>query len=426
MQILTDKSVRALVPKEGKQYSISDYGTGSVRGLSILISPGGTKVFYFRYKTPARKTKRIKIGTYPSTGLGDARKKAREYKQNHEYGKDLAKICSRSQLAKREIQTISDLWAEYHIDALQRKKSAKFENQMWHKHVEKQLGSLDIRSFTRDTLMDFLVPFRREHSPSLGARIQALLSQLGGYAVERRVLEFSPAYQLGKKKPLPSNKRFLTRFELAVFWNSLSDDEILTKSKVSHSLAIALKLVLCTAARRGEVAGMEWNEIDYVNQTWVIPADRTKNGRSHVIPLSETIMQILTNVKSVSRKPNSRFLFPGRRSEAATIGNGHIRGDAPTRACARLCEVLIAEYDIEKFSPHDLRRSCATYMARDLKVDRFTISQILNHTSDKGGGGAATGIYARYDYLEEKKQAICAWTDYIQKNAMSQQLAISA
>jgi len=225
---------------------------------------------------------------------------------------------------------------------------------------------------------------------------------------------------------LPSSKRFLSRFELAVFWNALSNERILNKSKVSPSLAIALKLLLCTAARRGEVAGMEWNEIDYVNQTWVIPADRTKNSRAHVIPLSETIMDILAKVKTVSRKPNSRFLFPGRRGEAATIGRGHIRGDAPTRACARLCEVLIAEYDIEKFSPHDLRRSCATYMARDLKIDRFTISQILNHTSDKGGGGAATGIYARYDYLDEKKHAISAWTDYVQKNAMSQQMAISA
>ena len=418
MTILTDKSIRALAPKVGKQYSISDTGTGSVRGLSLMVNPGGTKVFYFRYKTLARKTKRIKLGSYPSTGLSDARKKSRDYKKEIDDGADLAIHNSRSNLAKRDIQTISDLWAEYHIDALPRKKSAKFENGMWHKHVEKALGPLDVRSFTRDILIAFLVPFRRNHSPALGARVQALLSQLGGYAVERRVLEFSPAYQLGKKKPLPSNKRFLSRFELAVIWNSLSNDEILTKSKVSPSLAISLKLLLCTAARRSEVAGMEWNEIDYVNQTWIIPSDRTKNGRSHVIPLSETIMDILATVKSVSRKPNSRFLFPGRRGEAATLGRGHIRGDAPTRACSRLCEVLMAESDIEKFSPHDLRRSCATYMARDLKVDRFTISQILNHTSDKGGGGAATGIYARYDYLDEKKQAICAWTDYILKNSL--------
>jgi len=65
-------------------------------------------------------------------------------------------------------------------------------------------------------------------------------------------------------------------------------------------------------------------------------------------------------------------------------------------------------------------------MARDLKIDRFTISLILNHTSDKGGGSAATGIYARYDYMDEKKAALEAWTDYIQKNSMSLKLHQSA
>ena len=426
MRSLTDKTIRALAPKKGEQYSTSDNGTGSVRGLSLMVNPGGTKVFYFRYKTPARITKRIRIGSYPGTGLSDARKKCRDFKKEIDDGTDLATLSSRSQLAKRDIHTISELWAEYHIDALLRKKSAKFENQMWHKHVEKHLGTLDVRSFTRDTLIDFLIPFRRKHSPSLGARVQAILSQLGGYAVERRVLEFSPAYQLGKKKPLPSNKRFLSRYELAVFWNALSDDVILKNAKISPSLSIALKLILCTGARRGEVAGMEWSEIDYVNQTWIIPAERSKNGRAHVLPLSKFIMDILSQVRSVSHRPNSRFVFPGRRSEAVTIGRGHIRGDAPTRACARLCEVLASEYDTEKFSPHDLRRTCATCMARDLKIDRFTISLILNHTSDKGGGSAATGIYARYDYMDEKKAALEAWTDYIQKNSMSLKLHQSA
>jgi len=100
----------------------------------------------------------------------------------------------RTNLSKRTIHTISDLWAEYHIDALPRKKCANFENNLWHKHVEEHLGPIDVRSFSRDVLMDFLLPFRRKYSPALGARVQSLLSQLGGYAVERRLIEFSPAY----------------------------------------------------------------------------------------------------------------------------------------------------------------------------------------------------------------------------------------
>jgi len=57
-------------------------------------------------------------------------------------------------------------------------------------------------------------------------------------------------------------------------------------------------------------------------------------------------------------------------------------------------------------------------MARSLKIDRFIISQILNHRSDKGGAGAVTSIYARYDYLEEKKEALEAWSEFIKNNAL--------
>lgn len=83
----------------------------------------------------------------------------------------------------------------------------------------------------------------------------------------------------------------------------------------------------------------------------------------------------------------------------------------------------MTEFDIEKATPHDLRRTCGTYMASDLKVDRFIISQILNHKSDKGGGSAVTAIYARYDYFDEKKQALMSWAKYIEENSANYQLA---
>lgn len=423
MKNITDKNIRALSPIKGKQYAVSDTGTGSVRGLSIMINPGGTKVFYFRYKTPARKTKRIKLGSYPSLGLSHARKKAREFKQKIDNGEDLEVGALRSKLANREIQTISDLWKEYHIDALTRKKSARAENQLWNKHIEPHLGPIDVRSFKRSLLMDFLVPYRREHSPALGAKIQALLSQLGSYGVERRVLEFSPAYQLGKKKPLPTCQRYLSRFELGIFWQALSDQTTLSKAKVSEPLAIILKILLLTGARRTEVVGMQWGEIDYLNQTWHLPKERSKNGKAHAVPISEPFLELLRRAKSISRRPNSKFVFPSQRSEKASVGPGHMRRDAATRACTKIIYTLMMDFDIEKATPHDLRRTCGTYMASDLKIDRFIISLILNHRSDNGGGSAVTATYARYDYFDEKKQALFSWAEYIEKNSEIYQLA---
>lgn len=322
MKNLTDKNIRALSPIKDKQYAVSDTGTGCVRGLSVMINPGGTKVFYFRFKTPARKTKRIKLGSYPSLSLSRARKKARDFKQKIDNGEDLEVSSMRSNLAKRDIHTISDLWKEYHVDALTRKKSAKAENQLWNKHIEPHLGPIDVRSFKRELLMDFLVPYRRAHSPALGAKIQALLSQLGGYAVERRVLEFSPAYQLGKKKPLPTRQRYLSRFELGIFWQALSNQELLLRAQVSEPLAIILKILLLTGARRSEVVGMQWSEIDYLNNTWHLPKERSKNGKANAVPVSEPFLELLHQAKKnhVGLIQDLSFLVRGLRKRQLVRG----------------------------------------------------------------------------------------------------------
>jgi integrase len=382
-----------------------------------MVNLGGSKIFYYRYRKPSGKQMRIKIGSYPATSLSKARQKALSFQMDIEEGNDPSNDNSISSLRKRNYHTLSELWDGYHKEALTRKKSAVNENQLWFKHLSDHFGDMDVRKFSRDAILDFLIPYRKNHSPALAVKIQALLSILGTFAVEQRVLEFSPAYQLGKQPKLPSTDRFLNRYELAVFWNALSDDVILKKATVSKPLALALKLALSTCARRTEIAGMEWSEIDFVDEIWTIPSNRTKNQRAHAIPLSEESISIIQSCRSVLRRKNSRFLFPGRRTEEMSIGPGHIRGDALTRACSRMCKILSEQYDLLKFTPHDLRRTGATYMARSLKVERFIISQILNHTSDKGGAGAATSIYARYDYLDEKKIALNAWSRFILENA---------
>ena len=413
MNTLTDRTIRALQPVSGKQITVSDKGTSGVRGLSIVVSYGGAKIFYFRYLAPTQKQKRFRIGEFPATSLANARQKAREFRQLIDSGDDPDVLNNKAILGKREVHTIGRLWKDYHQDALTRKKSAIFENQMWNKHLESFFGPLDIRHFTRDTLLDFLSPFRNKHSPAVGARVQAILSQLGNYAVERRVVQFSPAYQLGKKKTLPTRDRFLNRNELETVWRCLQDKDVLQQANVSRPLAICLQLILLTCVRRAEIAGISWEEIDLVDGLWTLNGSRTKNGRAHVIPISNPAHMLLDEAKQISRRPHSLFVFPGRRSEEASKGLGHIRPDAVSRACTRFHKVLEQTYDVKKFTPHDLRRTGATFMASTLKADRFTISQILNHASDHGGGASVTAVYARYDYLEEKTGTLVAWGELL-------------
>ncbi len=414
MKQLNERYIRSINIKEKKQVTLSDKGTSGVRGLSIVASYGGAKIFYFRYLSPSGKQIRMRIGEYPQTSLSEARTIAREYRKCLDNGEDPKSKNKRFENKARQYHNIGELWAEYHKQAKSIKKCADFENSLWNKHVASALNNIDLNHFNRDTILDFLIPFRNSHSPALGARIQALISQLGAFAVEQRVAEYSPAYQLGKKKPLPSNDRYLDTHELTTFWNILYDPKLLAQARVSKPLALALVIALSTCARRAEVASMRWRDIDFESQCWTIPASITKNGKLHIVPISPLTREVLGMANKNSRRPGSPFVFPGRRREVMTKGAGHIKPDAITRACSRINKALLSQNLLsEKFSPHDLRRTGATYLASKLKVDRFIISQILNHSSDKGGGSSVTGIYARYDFLEEKKDALDRWSQYL-------------
>jgi hypothetical protein len=173
---LTDRYIAALKPSNKQRITISDRGTSGVRGLHLMVNIGGSKVFYFRYRTPAGKQKRIKIGSYPATSLIKARKKAISYQMEIDNGNEPSNDNAMSVLKRRKYHTISDLWDDYHQDALTRKKSAVDEKRMWHKHLEHHFGNMDIRKFTRETVLDFIIPYRKNHSPSLSAKIQAILT----------------------------------------------------------------------------------------------------------------------------------------------------------------------------------------------------------------------------------------------------------
>ena len=119
----------------------------------------------------------------------------------------------------------------------------------------------------------------------------------------------------------------------------------------------------------------------------------TKNGRPHTVPLCNAVLSIL---KAVPRL-HERFVFPARgRSTTCFSGFGKCK------------ERLDKELSIEPWRLHDLRRTAATGMAQ-LGVQPHIVECVLNHASGQLSGVA--GIYNRFDYLNEKRDALARWSD---------------
>jgi integrase len=177
----------------------------------------------------------------------------------------------------------------------------------------------------------------------------------------------------------------LTDAEIATVWRACGNDDF----------GRVVKLLLLTGARKKEIGGLSWAELDTDNGTWTLPAERAKNGRAHTLPLPPMAWSIIEEV-------------PHRASRDHLFGiwskDGFSNWDAKDAFDKSLGDT------VRPFDLHDLRRTVATGMA-DIGVQPHVIEQILNHVSGHRAGVA--GIYNRSSYEREVRAALALWTDHV-------------
>jgi integrase len=183
----------------------------------------------------------------------------------------------------------------------------------------------------------------------------------------------------------------LSEAELVEIWNACEDDDY---GRIVHLLVV-------TGQRRREIGDLAWPEIDREKRQIELPAERVKNGRPHLVPLSDEALRILAGVKQ--RK--DRDLVFGR-------GGGGFSGWS--KAKAELDQRIAAarkKAGIKKpMAPwvlHDLRRSFVTHLNENRLAAPHVIEAIVNHVSGHLAGVA--GTYNKALYLDERRGALEAW-----------------
>jgi integrase len=175
---------------------------------------------------------------------------------------------------------------------------------------------------------------------------------------------------------------------------------------------------MLTGQRRDEVAGLRRSELKENGSLWIIPAARTKNGTEHDVPLCTEAQLIIRNLPQMGEEgylftttgktPISGYSNAKERLDAVMLElakrDAELRGEAPDQV------------QIHPWRLHDLRRTVASGMAR-LGQPVHVIEAILNHRSGSISGVAA--IYNRYNYLNEKRQALEAWSSFAEGLAVS-------
>jgi integrase len=170
-------------------------------------------------------------------------------------------------------------------------------------------------------------------------------------------------------------------------------------------------MLILTAQRREEVAGMDWLELSQTDRLWTLPGSRTKNARPQLVPLSSAAIEILDGLAGDEGWPKGGLVF-------STTGRTPVSGF--TKPKRRIDDfVANAVPESPPWRVHDIRRTVATGLQR-LGV-RFEVTEaVLNHVS--GARGGIAGVYQRYDWAEEKRAALDAWSNHVLRAASGAEL----
>jgi integrase len=353
-------------------------------GLMLRIGPGGVKWSCIYRIKGDRKLFREQLGTYPSTSLADARQKTKEIRATAGKG-------TSPRGGSGDGMKVSKLLDEYESHpATQKMKSIDEHMRVLRKDLKRWEGKRVTDIKRRDVVL--LVDEIRPRGERIANVFQGNLVKLLGFAADRGIIDANPIAGLKKTVEHPRD-RVLSDDEIRTFWHALPDHD-LTPATVN-----ALRLILVTGQRPGEVVGMKWSEVD--GDTWTLPPARRKKIRGekmkpHVVPLSALAQQVLDDADN-----HGKYAFPGKQGRKGA-------GVDPATLSRALLRKL-PDMKLDPFTPHDLRRTCRTRLA-GLGIAPHVAEKVLGH---KLGGMLA--VYDQHDYLDERRQALDLWGKSLEK-----------
>jgi integrase len=367
-----DRFVRGLpAPPSGNRIHY-DRGKDAVKGFGVRVTTAGAKSFVLNY-TVAGRERRMTIGAYPAWTVAAAREQAKSLRRRVDVGEDPLE----EREAERAAPTVAELCDRYLAEHAARKRTGEGDWSMAERFVRPRLGSRKVGAITFDDLDGLHRRVTKENGPYTANRVAALLSKMFALSIRWRMRTDNPAKGIERNHE-ERRYRYLTGDELRRLTDALA-------AHPNQLAANAVRLLLLTGARRGEVLGATWDQFDLEVGVWVKPSSHTKQKREHRVPLSAPARQLLADMRTEAerrakeRQRNlSTYVFPAR------VGDGSMV-EIKT-AWAALCKAA----KIEGVRIHDLRHTYASVLA-SAGLSLPVIGALLGHTQP--------GTTARYAHL---------------------------
>ncbi|CAH1747502.1 conserved protein of unknown function [Thauera humireducens] len=397
---LTDVEIRSWI-SSGVPGTKSD-GDGLTFTMSAAQAKDRAASWVLRYRFGG-KARELTLGRYPEITLKRARELATSARARIQEGVDVAREKQLQNVERATAKTLRELSADY-IEKVFPRLAANTQKQR-RRHIQKiivpKLGTVLAKEVTPGDVVT-LIEGVGKNSINVAELVFTALSEIFKHGLARHAVTTNPCAGISVAaicgKPEPRRQRLkLSEAELRAMFAELST--------IGVQNALAVKILLATCVRLGELARAEWDHIDLEAQTWFVPDENSKTGKGFTIPLVPAVVDWLKELKELAC--GSRFVLPARQARR-TVNLG---GDAPFEQRAlnamlhKLCDRLDGK--VRRFTPHDLRSSARSHLGA-LGVNILIAERCLNHSL-----GGLVAVYDQHDYLDERRSALAVWTDFL-------------
>lgn len=385
---LTDTRLQRLQARE-RPYPSADGG-----GLYVEVQPTGKKV-WLMYRLGGRdaRKERVTLGEYPAHTIAQARMWREQCRALIAHGRSpaaakQAEKDARAARATDSVAAFADLWYD---DIVSRTNSVPRNiRRVLDKDVLPAIGEKPVADVTIQKVLAITDAVKARGADQMALQTRNVIKRLFAYAIARGKTRFNPAAAIEARFIATARRRdvALTQPEIGQLLRGIYQSSI----RRQHKLALHL-LVLCMV-RKGELIGARWEEIDFDKAQWLIPAERMKKDKPHLVPLSRQAMAMFEELKGLASK--SLWVLPSRNTLKEPIAHSTLNQ-----------AIRSLDLDIRDFVIHDFRRTAST----QLHEAGFNSDWIEKALANERKG--VRGVYNKAEYLNQRREMLQWWADLV-------------
>ena len=376
-------------------------------GLTFTLSSAGTAAWVLRYRYGG-KSRELTIGRYPDKSLAQARDDAKKARANVQDGIDVAREKQIANIERAAAQSFRQLATDYMEKAFPRLAQNTIKQRKHHINdvILPKLGLLPAREVMTADIVS-LVEGIGKKSINVADLVFTAVSEIFKHGVSRYVVTANPCAGISVSaicgKPEPKRLRLkLTEEELRAILPALPS--------IGGENALAVKILLTTCTRIGELARAEWAHVDFERAEWFVPDANSKTGKGFTVPLVPAVAGWFNELQIFAC--GSSYVLPARqlRRQQNHGGEMHFEPRALNAMLHKLCTRLEESGNpVRRFTPHDLRSTGRSWLTSEtIGASVVVAERCLNHTL-----GGLLAVYDQHDYMTERRTVLEQWTDFI-------------